>query len=79
MGVGVEVFFADDLQDVADDGVVAQHAAQSAALGVTAVRRQTVRGPLVRHPTLPAPHSGCYFFSACFSGTTITLTLVSMS
>src|SRR5947207_1551507 len=49
VSVGVEVVFAEDLQDVADDAVVAEHAAQDAAFRLTALRRQTVDPSLVRH------------------------------
>ena len=39
VGVEVEVFGADELDDVVDDDVVAKHAAEEAALGVPAMRR----------------------------------------
>ena len=44
MGVGVEVdiVLAEDLHHIADDDVVAQHAAQHAALGFAALRREAV-------------------------------------
>ena len=51
MGVEVEVVRSrDDLHDVADDGVVAQHAAEDAALGFAALRRQAIgSGDIGRH------------------------------
>ena len=44
VGVEVEVFGADELDDVVDDDVVAEHAAEDAALGVAAVRGGAVVG-----------------------------------
>src|SRR6516225_9538097 len=40
MGVLIEILFADDLHDVADDAVLANHAAQDRALPFAALRRQ---------------------------------------
>ena len=39
MRVGVKIVVTDDLDDVADDAIVAQHAAEHAALGFAVVRR----------------------------------------
>src|SRR5258708_3109853 len=48
MGVGVEVLGADDLEDVADDAIIPQHAPQDAPLRVPVLGRQAVPSSLGR-------------------------------
>src|SRR5262249_338574 len=56
MSVEVEILLAEDLNDVADAGVVAQHAAQRRALGVATLRGQTIQ-PFRRHDNPPRARS----------------------
>ena len=55
VGVRIEIFLADDLQDVADDAVIPHHAAQDRSLGFLALRRQPVSTGLVGRHGHPEP------------------------
>ena len=48
MRVEVEVVGPEDLQDIADDDVIAQHAAEHALLRLLALRRQPIWPSVVR-------------------------------
>src|SRR5262249_14505765 len=52
--VCVEMIVADNLDDVADDRVVAKHATQDAAFGVARLRRQALRSSLLGWHDLPS-------------------------
>src|SRR5262249_4046062 len=58
MSVKIEIFSADDLQDIADGAVVPKHAAQHAALGFFALRRETVGSFLIRRHGAPTCAKG---------------------